>query len=84
MSDHPIELTQYDIPSVSFPHVVAAGAPHRGSEAIVADEQAHAFGELVAIPVEQAAIAAQAVIDEHIAARVTEDRCSRGECFERD
>src|SRR5881628_2848869 len=63
-------LPQHNVPPVVLPHVFAPVAPEAGAQALVADEQLQAFDELVAVGVVQAAVAADAVLDERRAARV--------------
>ena len=50
---------------------------------LVRNQQLHGLDELVAVAVEQATVAAQAVVDQHFAALIAENRRTDRECFER-
>ena len=82
--EHLLVLPQDHVPPVVLPHVGAAVAAHRGAQAMVGDQQPQALDELVAVGVVQPGVALVAVIDEHLAARVGEDRRADGERLERE
>ena len=82
--EHPLVLPEDHIPAIVLPDVVAAVAPHRGAQPRVGDEQPQALAELVAVGVEEAGVAAVAVIDQHLAAGVGQDRRADGERLQRE
>ena len=54
--------------------VVTTVAAHVRPEPVIGDEQVEALGELVPVGVIEAGVALDAVIDQHLAARVGENR----------
>ena len=82
--DHPLVLGEDHVPPVVLADVVAAVLPHRGAQPLVGDQQRQALDELVAVGVEEAGVAPEAVIHEHVAAGVGEDGRADRERLERE
>ena len=74
LGEDPLVLPQHDIPAVIAADVVAAVPAERRAQTRVGEQQLQALDELVAVGVIQAAVAVHAVLDEHGAARVDENR----------
>src|SRR5438105_4764510 len=82
--EHAFVLPEYHVPAIVPPDVLAPVAAHRGAQAGVSHQQREASHEFVAGRIVQTAVALDAVLDEHLAAGVGENRCADAQCFERE
>ena len=80
--EEPIVLTENDVPPVVPADVFLPVPPHRAAQPMVGEQQLQSLDELVTIGVEEPGVAAQAVIDQDLAARVGEHWRTDGKGFE--
>src|SRR5262249_41942242 len=70
LPEYALVLAEHDVPAIVLPDVIPAVLPHRRAQFVVRQQQLQRLDELVAVRVEEAGVAAEAVIDQHLAAGV--------------
>src|SRR5688500_13426064 len=65
LREHFFVLAENHVPPVVLAHILPAIGAHGGAQPVIGDQQLQTLRELVAVGVEQAGIAAVAVVDQH-------------------